>query len=274
MINSDLQELLRWRDEKERSLREEYGWLALAGLHWLYPGSHRIGSATDCAICLPAEAPAYVGDIEVDGEVARFLQAADIQPSGKNDSIPLIPDTEPEPTFLDWDSVRVVAIERSGKLGLRVWDNNRPERQNFPGRSWFDCIPQLRVNALWFPQAQRAQLTVPNELGEPTREPIAGRLEFEIEGRVLRLTAILASDARLFVPFGDRSNGRATYGSGRYLYLAPPSGSQVVLDFNRAYNPPCAFTAFATCSLPPAVNRLPVAILAGEKAPPSDWTDP
>jgi uncharacterized protein (DUF1684 family) len=264
------EEIQAWRESLDRSLRRPYGWLSLAGLYWLSPGDQSIGSSPKCAVRLPAPAPAEIGVVSVQSGVVelRTEPGQMIKVNGEmRDHARLMPDTSGEPTQVDIGPLRLILIERGDLLGLRLWDSSRIERIDFDGRQWFDVDPEARMTAHWEPAKAETPLRFPNELGQVNEEMIAGRLAFEWQGTPAKLAALSTEDGSLQVIFADRSSGDETYPGGRYLIIPPPSAGRAKLDFNRAYNPPCAFTRFATCTLPPAENRLSFPILAGERAP-------
>lgn len=270
-------ETLRWRAERERRLRADDGWLTVIGLSWLREGDSAVGSAAEAAVRLPAAAPAIAGVLRVAGEAVRFtaspardatapVTTADGTPVT---AIDLRPDVPGPATVLAVGDVRFFVIRRGGRLAVRVRDLRAPARAAFAGLRHFPIRERFRIAARLVPHAAPTTVRVPTVLDTAEELPSPGRLEFVLDGKRLTLTPVHESpdDPRLFVIFRDATTGRETYGAGRYLYADPPKDGAVVLDFNRAYNPPCALTPYATCPLPPRENVLPVRIEAGELAP-------
>jgi uncharacterized protein (DUF1684 family) len=242
-----------WRDQRLASLQRPQGWLALSGLHWLKEGENRIAG-------LP-------GRFEVaGGQVTLTAAAGDGWTLGGAPvtSRRLASDRDGQADRVQVGSRTAQVIDRGGKLALRVWDAERPERRGFTGIDTFPPDPRWRLVARWEAYATPRAVEVPSVVGIPTRELAPGRAWFTVAGVEYALEPTLDGEALFFV-FKDRTAPRQTYGAGRFLVAEAPRDGQVVLDFNRAYNPPCAFSAFATCPLPLPQNVLPVRIEAGEK---------
>jgi uncharacterized protein (DUF1684 family) len=180
----------------------------------------------------------------------------------------LQPDTSGSPTILQHGSLKFYVIKRSERFGIRVKDSQAKALREFAGMESFPIDPAWRVVARFEPYTPPREITVPNVTGEPTREIVPGALVFEKGGKTFRLEPVAEEGSEeLFIIFGDQTNGFETYGAGRFLYAPQPdSAGRVPLDFNIAYNPPCVFTPYATCPLPPPQNKLAVRIEAGEKA--------
>jgi uncharacterized protein (DUF1684 family) len=265
------QTLGEFRQMMDEALRTHDSWLALAGLFWLRPGANVIGSSKEAEIPLPpGYAPPKLGTLELDGgRVSLRIEPPHRVKINSHDVTEAVlePDTTGSPTVVHLGPLTWIVIERSGRLGIRLWDNSRTEIHSFPGRSWFPEDADLCVLARFTAQESSEQLRIENTLGDVETVESAGKLVFELEGRELSLQAMGDPDAGLSILFKDLTNGETTYAPGRYLTTDPVAGGMVELDFNRAYNPPCAFTAFATCPLPPVENYLPVRIAAGEKLP-------
>jgi uncharacterized protein (DUF1684 family) len=270
MAFSSRDEVLAWRASLDRSLRRPYGWLALAGLHWLDASPTTLGSSPGCDYVLPAPAPARAGTVTVESGQARLRVedgvAARIDGEERTESI-LRPDTSGAPTTVDIGPLRMVLIRRMDLVGLRLWDSRRPGRLDFTGRSWFPFDESAQLLADWQPDGLGRAIAFPNELGQTIEEPIAGHVAFEYRGEAASLAALEEDDGSLRLIFADAGRGVETYAGGRYLLLPQPRGDTVEVDFNRAYNPPCAFTEYATCTLPPDENKLAFSIAAGERAP-------
>lgn len=266
-------EIQAWQKRRAEGLMREGGWLSLVGLHWIEPGYNSVGSNPRAAVTLPASVPDMVGTIMLNGRQATFQAAADagVTSGGRPvTSIEMTPDTEGEPTELRVGTTTFHLVERSGRMGVRVKDSESPARRNFHGLTYFPIDGRYRVEATFKPYDPPKQIPIVNVLGMTENMVSPGALVFQIDGQTVSLDPVLETpDAdELFLIFGDRTNGRETYGAGRYVYAPlPAAGEQTVtVDFNRAYNPPCVFTDYATCPLPPSQNKLPVRIAAGEKS--------
>lgn len=267
-------DLLAWRTQREASLRGEYSWLALAGLAWLQDGANSVGSAPDSRVQLPPRFPSLAGVLHLQNGAAELEPAPGVawrlgeQPPLSGRSAALRDDSGGQPDLLYLDDLRLVVIERAGRLAARLWDPQHPTRLNFPGCTWCPPAPKLRLLArveLYQPPkpVQIVQITG----GEYTAHMQAA-LAFEIDGQTHRLDAEQMQDGRYNLMFRDTTAGKTTYGAGRFLISEQPAGDTVILDFNYAYSPPCAFTEFATCPLPVPQNILPIPIAAGEQAKP------
>ena len=164
------------------------------------------------------------------------------------------------------DTMTMTLIQRGQRLALRVWDSQSPDRIAFKGLKWYPIDPKWRIDATWTPHTPAPTLDIMNVLNEIVKMPNVGTATFTVNGQTVTLEALLEEPnaQELFFMFRDGTTGRDTYGAGRYLYTPLPKDGKVVLDFNEAKNPPCAFTRYATCPLPPASNRLTVPIKAGE----------
>ena len=263
----------KWRQQREARLKAEDGWLAVAGLFWLEEGENRFGSGPDNAIVLPAgAAPAVAGTFELrQGKVSvRVAPGVTVTAAGQPvTEMALRSDDPGPPDVLRLGRLTLHVIARSGKYGIRLKDPESETRRTFAGLQWFPVRDDLRVEARFVPWPAPRTIAVPNILGQVNDLPSPGYAEFTLAGRKLRLEPVIEEPGaqELFIIFRDQTAGRETYPAGRFLYAPMPRGGVVVLDFNKAYSPPCAFTAFATCPLPPPQNRLPVRIEAGEKNP-------
>jgi uncharacterized protein (DUF1684 family) len=263
------EEVEGWRRSREAALKADGGWLTVAGLFWLKPGTSRFGSAADNDIVLPASAPARAGRIDLRGREVRvrFEPGVAAQVDGKAATgATLQPDTSGKAEVISMGPLRLHLIERGGRLGLRLKDMNAEARRRFTGLQWFPVDERYRVTARFLPHRERKPLAVPNVLGQVEKMPSPGYAVFELDGKEERLEGVLETPGatELFFIFKDATSGRETYPSGRFLYSGLPKDGRLVLDFNRAYNPPCAFTDYATCPLPPKENLLKARIPAGE----------
>jgi uncharacterized protein (DUF1684 family) len=263
-------EVEHWRARRIERLTAPDGWLSLVGLHWLEPGPNTLGSAADNAIVL-AKAPAHLGVIEWRADDTLLLQLAPdagarVDGEPKQQTL-LRDDREPNPTQVSFGSVNFVVLDRGGRKALRVRDGEAETRTRFAGIESFPVDPSWRIVADWKPFDPPQTLETANVIGQMERYPVPGRAVFERDGRRHELLPVIEvpGDEQLFLIFADGTSGRETYGAARFLYADPPHDGKIVLDFNKAYNPPCAFTAFATCPLAPPENRLDLRVTAGEK---------
>jgi len=263
------QTLEDWRESMDASIRKENGWLALAGLFWLHEGENRLGSAASNDIVLPAPtAPPIAGSILLEHGKARLqvFTPGLLKIDGKDvDQAVLEPDTSSDPTRITMGPLAMIILERGSRKGVRLWDNSRAARLSFPRRIWFPEEPSWRIQADFHPHEPPRRLQVPTVLGNELEEAGVGRITFVSQDAVHHLEALSTDAGRLWLIFDDRTNGQETYPSGRFLTCPAPEAGKVMVDFNRAYNPPCAFTMFATCPLPPEQNLLDLRVEAGER---------
>ena len=263
-----LAEVESWRAERDAGLRKPDGWLTLVGLFWLQPGGNSAGSATENRMVFPEGAPAKLGTFTLDGGKVRFVAefGVDIALDGRPVKTVTLDPLSTEPTVLESGSLTFHAIERAGQIGIRLRDRNSPALAAFSGMENFPFDPAWRIVARFEPHDQPRRIHVPNIVGTAFDEPVYGELSFDAGGSRYTLDPLYKPEDGFFVVFADETNGRETYGGGRFLATDPPApDGTVVLDFNKAYNPPCVFTPYATCPLPPARNKLPFRIEAGEK---------
>jgi uncharacterized protein len=264
-------EIEKWRADRVARLTADDGWLTVVGLSWLEEGDNPIGSAPSGRIVLPAgSAPARLGTVHLAKGKATLAVApgGDVTHEGKSvKTIELASDADGEPTVLRHGTLTFYLIRRGERLGMRVKDSAAAARKSFHGIDGYPIDPAWRLPARFVAYRPKKSIPIPNVLGSVTQEPSPGAVVFSIGGKEYSLDAVEeAGEEDLFLIFGDRTNGTGTYGAGRFLYAPKPDAAgKTVVDFNKAYNPPCAFTAFATCPLPPPQNRLPIPIAAGEK---------
>jgi uncharacterized protein len=261
-----LQSFEKWKAELVDDLKQN--WLVLAGLFWLKPGANTFGSAGDNAIVFPS-GPAHAGVFQLQGEdVSVELQkGVDAKIGGQSlATAKLQADVSGKPTVIEMGSFRMYVIKRGARLGIRLKDLNSEAARNYAGPIFFPIDMSYRVTGTFVPSDGKKTVDVPNVLGDITPTPIAGEVHFKLNGQDITLTA-LSGDPTKGVSFviGDLTSKTETYPGGRFLDTDPVVDGKLVLDFNRAYNPPCAVTAYATCPLAPKENRLPVAVSAGEK---------
>ncbi|GIX33946.1 MAG: hypothetical protein KatS3mg125_1902 [Lysobacterales bacterium] len=258
------QQVEAWQRERLERLTAPYGWLSLVGLHWLEgPGPWRIGR--DQGEIALGRGPEQIGILRRE----ETEEGAVFRLEGSEGEQRLAVDARGEPEdFLDLEGgVRLAVIRRGGRYALRVWDANAPLRLGFSGLEYFPASWDWVIEGRFVPYDPPRMLPVADVLGLETPRRNPGRVEFTVGDRRYTLEALQEQPGEdLFFVFADRTNGRETYGGGRFLYARPPDASgRVLLDFNRAYAPPCAFTPYSTCPLPPPENRLDLAVRAGEK---------
>lgn len=264
-----VKEVEAWRSGRIERLTAPSGWLSLIGLHWLKEGKNTVGSGKDNDVVL-STGPARIGVISVKGnEVSIELDpksAATIDGSERN-SARLVDDSQEKPTTVAFGTASFYLIDRGGRKGLRVKDSEAQTRKQFLGIDNYPIDPTWRVEAKWQAYTPPHTLDVPTVLGTVDKLPVPGKAVFERDGKTYELLPVLEEpDAKeLFFIFADRTSGKSTYGAGRFVYADMPRDGKVVIDFNKSYNPPCAFTPHATCPLAPPENRLDLSIVAGEK---------
>jgi uncharacterized protein len=264
-------EILKWREAREEGLKAEGGWLSVAGLFWLKEGRSTFGTAVDNDIVLPAgAAPPHAGSFVLSGDKVAVALLPGVSASVAADNADgrrLRSDASGTPDVMTLGRLSLYMIRRGERLGVRLKDPQSAARKSFTRLSWFEVSESARVRARFVPYDAPRAIRVPNILGQSEDMPSPGYCAFEWGGREVRLSGVFEEDGaqELFFIFRDQTSGKETYPAGRFLYSALPKDGEVILDFNKAYNPPCAFTAFATCPLPPPQNWLPVAVAAGEK---------
>src|SRR5580692_501563 len=261
-----LQSYEKWKTELVGDLKEN--WLSLAGLFWLKPGENTFGSDASNAIVFP-KGPAHAGVFELQGTDVTVKFSPDVRATVGGKPVAtakLQPDTSASPTVVELGSLRIKAIVRGQRIGIRLKDVDSEVAKNYRGPVFFPLDLSYRVTATWVPSDGKKTVDVPNVLGDTTPTPVAGTVVFKIDGQEVRLTDLGGNPSKgLSFVFNDLTSKTDTYPGGRFLETEPVANGTVVIDFNRAYNPPCAVTPYATCPLAPKENRLAVAIPAGEK---------
>ena len=261
-----------WRARRYETLRQPVGWLSLVGLFWLEDSTATFGAAADNDFAYASPGPGFpgrAGTFRLHGDSVTFVADAGARVTRDDapvESILLAPDTTSP--MLQSGSVRWTVIRRSGRVAIRAWDEESPVRTTFAGIDAWPVDLRWRFPARFIVKNPPDTLEIPNVLGGANRTPSPASVAFEIAGEEYELALWKDSDdlANFFTAFGDRTNGGISYGGGRYLWVdAPDEHGRTIVDFNRAYNPPCVFTEFATCPLPPRANRIPIPIEAGEK---------
>lgn len=261
------QEIEKWRFDHEADLKKDGGWLTVAGLFWLKEGVNTVGAGADYNVELPAGSDGKFGEINFHNGAATLKVEGGIQATsdGKAFSeIQLVSDEKGSPTIIKSGGLSFYLIKREDRFGIRLKNENSPQRFNFKGLHWFPIDDNYKITATFEQFDTPKEVLIPNVLGGSFKMKSPGTLKFEIAGKAYSLQPVEEGD-HLFIIFRDLSSKTETYGAGRFLYADKPIKGKVMLDFNKSENPPCAFTSFATCPLPPPQNRLDVAINAGEK---------
>lgn len=261
-------EIEQWQRARQASLKSPDGWLTLAGLFWLKEGRNTVGAAASNQIVLPAgSAPAQLGWFDFKNGVTTFQAAPGVTGVRINgasaNAATLKPDSAGQPDLLQVKALTMFVIQRGDRYAIRLKDQNSPALRHFTGLKYFPIERKYRVKSKFVPYSPPKKIAVPNILGQIDQEDCPGYVEFLLGGRTLRLDPVTEGDMLFFI-FKDRTAERETYHTGRFLYTAMPQNGEVILDFNKAVNPPCAFTPYATCPLPPKENVLPIPIAAGE----------
>ncbi|MEW6287569.1 MAG: DUF1684 domain-containing protein [Chloroflexota bacterium] len=262
------EKVLQWRARKYDELVRENGWLALAGLFWLNEGRNLIGSNPMCEVVLPERAPTFIGVAELKGTTVRFMAAEGVRVKVNGrlvDKAVLKSSKEAKPSFITWDeTLRMVVHEHAGRFAIRIWDNAQKERFNFPPLKWFPINRQFRIPARYTRYKQPLVTEHPDTFGDMVEDRLDGYITFRFGSSTFKLDATEKADGALFIRFRDQTSGVETYPPSRYCYTEPVKNGRVTLDFNFAYNPPCAFTPYATCIFAPLQNTLPFRVEAGE----------
>ena len=258
-------QVARWRASRDARLRSPSGWLALVGLHWLVPGENHVGAHPSSHVVLHGhDVPPRVGSMWLEEGRVRFVpqEGVDLPEEMLED------DSGGDPTVLEIGSLRFHLIKRGERIGVRVRDAGAPALASFAGLDHFPIDPSWRIEAHLEPGPPDAEIEIVDVTGARSRDATPGAVVFERGGATWRIAALPGEgdDGCVWLVFGDATNGAETYGGGRFLYTEPVTADgRVVVDFNLAYNPPCVFSPWATCPLPPAENRLGLRIEAGEK---------
>jgi len=259
-------EIKAWHQNRIEGLKKENGWLNLAGLFWLEEGRNSFGGNTENKIVFPNDrSNAFLGDIILSkGEVfvETKADAAIFNENAKVEKLKIFP--AEKPVVLKHNTLRWFVIKRGERFAIRLRDLESPFLKEFHGIETFKIDPKWKLKAKFVP-TEGKKIAILDITGQTSQQDSPGVLVFTISGKEYKLDA-LAEGEEFFVIFGDKTNKKETYGAGRFVYTAKPNADGFTyLDFNKAYNPPCAFTPYATCPLPPKQNLLPIEIKAGEK---------
>jgi len=261
-----------WRDKRLKRLSAPSGWLTLVGLNWLEPGENVFGSDPDCVVPLPAgKAPKRAGVLVLEAGAVRIKPEpqAGLMVDGKPLTERVLGDDTAEKTdVVTLGSISFFVIKRGERIGVRIKDSESPVLKGFKGLDYFAADPRWRVTGTFVPYDKPKQVGIPTVLGTTETMDAPGVVKFTMNGQELTLEPVIEDpkEPSLWFIFKDGTSAKETYGGGRFLYSEMPKDGKVVVDFNQAYNPPCAFTPYATCPLPPKQNWLPVRVEAGEKA--------
>jgi len=270
-------ELLHWREHRAQQLSATDGWLTLVGLEWLQPGSNAFGTAADNRIRLNAQVADHLGVLELNGKEVYLTAPPQGFPSSLlvNDApahAGTIDTDGPNPTVLKAGTLTLLVIHRGDRFALRIKDAQAPTRIHFQGLHWYAPDPRYRIEAKWIPFTPAHEESIPTIIGTTLKLPVPGVAEFTIAGQTVQLEPVIEEpgDKQLFFILRDTTSKTTTYGAARFLYTGFPDHGldkpgHLVLDFNRLQNPPCAYTPYATCPLPPPQNKLAVALPAGEQ---------
>jgi uncharacterized protein len=278
-------DLLAWREQHVSDLLRPYGWLSLAGLEWLQPGDNPFGSAADNKIRLPAGNPpagnpAHLGVLHLQGTTVTLTAPSGGFPAGflidgkpaQAQELRTDPDNDAHNPHLTIGTLNMYVIRRESRFALRIKDSKSPTLTGFHGLHWYEPDAKYRVTAKWLPYTPDKTVTLATLIGTTYDQPVPGAAEFTLAGKTYRLEPVLEDPAepKLFFILRDTTSTATTYPACRFLYTALPSNGlekpgELVLDFNHLENPPCAYTPFATCPLPPPGNRLPIPLPVGEK---------
>ncbi|MFT4924974.1 MAG: hypothetical protein ACI8WB_001064 [Phenylobacterium sp.] len=271
-VKSHQQQITEWQKDRHEYLKKEDGWLSLTGLFWLTSGMNGIGSESDNKVILPKDkAVDYLGSYLLnDGKItANFPPNSQVFEDGKAVLRQTIEtDHQQKATILNHGSLSWYVIEREGRFGVRVRDSQLPQQKSLATLGYFDINPAWIIDATFTPYKEDKQLQVPTVMDWYWQASSPGQVTFSKDGQQHQLDIIDSGDV-YFIIFGDKTNGGQTYGAGRFLYIDKPKAGQslteLTIDFNMAHNPPCVFTPFATCPLPPPQNKLALDVTAGEK---------
>jgi len=271
--------LATWRTEHTADLLKPDGWLSLIGLEWLQPGDNTVGAAADNKIRLP-KGPAHVALLHLEGETVTLNPPSEGFPQNflvagapaKPQPLRAEPNKDKVAPRMTIATFNMYVIRREARFALRIKDSQSPAITGFHGLKWFEPDIAFRVVARWIPYTPHKTITLATLVGTNYDQPVPGAAEFQLAGVTFRLEPVLEDPAlaKLFFILRDTTSTTTTYGACRFLYTGFPTNGldkpgELVLDFNRLENPPCAYTPFSTCPLPPPGNRLPIPLPVGEK---------
>lgn len=266
--NSYETEIENWKQKRIDYLKSEEGWLNLIGLFWLHQGKNTFGSGNNVEIKFPTNSiPENAGYFELNGTTVTLFanELTDIKINNTSLKRAILFSADTVNTFATYGSLKWNIIKREDKIGVRLRDLQSPLAKSFTGINRFATDSLWRIKAYLKKPQINSNIFITNILGQTNAEASAGKLIFNFANKEYVLDA-LEEDNQLFILFGDATSGKETYPTGRFLYANfPDTNGYTIIDFNKAFNPPCAFTNYATCPLPPKQNILPFAVTAGEK---------
>lgn len=264
-----IQSIKNWHNHRVENLKKENGWLNLAGLYWLKPGKNTFGSDTSNDIVFPKDkAPAFIGTFELENDSVTVNINPNVVVTNNGNKVTemsLKSDMTDNPTVLASGSLRWFVIQRSEKVGIRLRDLDAPLLKEFHNINTFPINEDYKVEAKLIPYNPPKIITIPSIIGTKEEDTVKDALQFQLKGQTFTLDPVTEGN-EYFIIFADETSGNETYGAGRFLYAAiPDSSGKTILDFNKAYNPPCSFTDYATCPLPPKENYMHIKLTAGEE---------
>jgi uncharacterized protein len=274
------QDLAAWRTQHAADLQKPDGWLALTGLEWLVPGDNTFGSAADNKIHLPASGPAHTGVLHLESTTVTLVPptggfAQGLLIDGKpaqSQELRTGADTDKGNPRITIGTLNFYVVRRADRFALRIKDAQSPAMLGFHGLKWYPPNAAFRVNAHWNPYTPPKRVTLATLIGTSYDQPVPGAAEFTLAGKPYKLEPVVEANpaTKLFFILRDTTSASTTYAACRFLYTGLPSNGlhkagELVLDFNHLENPPCAYTPYATCPLPPPGNRLPTPLPVGEQ---------
>lgn len=273
-------DLAAWRAQYVENLLKPDGWLSLTGLEWLQPGDNSLGSTPDNKIHLAAGSPAHLAILHLDGQTVTLIAPPGGFPrdflvagaSAKPQTLRVEPSNDKVSPHLTIGTLNMYVIRREERFALRIKDSRSPGIVGFHGLKLYPPDDSYRVTAGWIPYSPPKTITLATLVGTKYDQPVPGEAEFSLQGKTFRLEPVLEDPtvAKLFFILRDTTSTTTTYGACRFLYTGFPTNGldkpgELILDFNRLENPPCAYTPYSTCPLPPPGNRLPIALPVGEQ---------
>ena len=262
-------EIMEWRFQRIEKLKSKTGWLNLAGLYWLKEGKNSFGSDSSSNIIFPSKAPSFCGEIFLENDSLYFKSHPQVKINVDGNIVSeksLQSDEKGNATVMETGSLAWFIIKRGKQYGIRLRDYDNPRLNQFDTIPYYPVLMRWRIISDFVPFDTLKKIEVATIIGGTESNDCPGKLDFKI-GRKKYTLLPFSEGKDFFIIFADKTSGRETYGTGRFLYaLGPDEKNKVVIDFNKAYNPPCAFSPFATCPMPPPDNILDVEIEAGEKA--------
>jgi uncharacterized protein len=273
-------DLASWREQHVADLLKPDGWLSLAGLEWLQPGDNAFGAAPDNKIHVPPGNVAHLGVLRLENDTVTLVPPPGGFPKellldgapAKSETLRVVPLKDKFSQHLTIGTLNMYVVRRDARFALRIKDSRSPALTGFHGLNWYEPTAEFRVTAKWIPYNPPKTVTLATLIGTTYDQPVPGAAEFNLSGKTYRLEPVLEDpeQPKIFFILRDTTSTTTTYAACRFLYTGFPTNGldkpgELVLDFNHLENPPCAYTAFATCPLPPPGNRLPVALPVGEK---------